>query len=104
MAHLARRLLARVLDRGLDEIAHDRVDVAADVADFGELGRLDFHERRIGEAREPPCDLGLAHAGRPDHQDVLGRDLLAQRVGDLLPAPAIAQRDRDRALGVAPGR
>ena len=49
--------------------------------------------------RQPPRDLGLAHAGGPDHQDVLGRDLLAQRLGHLLPAPAIAQRDRDRALG-----
>ena len=92
-------LLARLLDRGLDQIAHDRVDVAPDVADLGELGRLDLDERRVGEPREPARDLGLADAGRADHQDVLRRDLLAQRLGDLLPAPAVAQRDRDRALG-----
>ena len=30
-------LVAHELDRDLDEIAHDRVDVAADVADLGEL-------------------------------------------------------------------
>ena len=100
MPHFARRLLARVLDRRLHEIADDRVHVAADVADFGELGRFDFHERRIGEPREPPRDLGLAHAGRPDHEDVLRRDFLAQRFFDLLAAPAVAQRDRDGALGV----
>ena len=28
--------------------------------------------------RQPPRDLGLADAGRPDHQDVLRRDLLGQ--------------------------
>ena len=104
VAHLARRLLARLLDRDLDQVADDGVDVAADVADLGELGRLDLDEGRIGEPRQAPRDLGLADAGRPDHQDVLGRDLLAQRLGHLLAAPAIAQRDGDRALGVAPGR
>ena len=82
-----------------DQVADDRVDVAADVADLGELGRLDLDERRIGEPREPARDLGLADAGRADHQDVLRRDLLPQRLGDLLAPPAIAQRDRDGALG-----
>ncbi len=99
VAHLARFLFARLLDRGLHQVADDRIDVLADVTDFGELGRLDFDEGRIGEPRQPPRDLGLAHAGGPDHQDVLGRDLLAQRLGHLLAAPAVAQRDRDRALG-----
>src|SRR5690606_41435855 len=36
---------------------------------------------------------------RADHEDVLGRDLVAQRLVDLLAPPAIAQGDRDRALG-----
>ena len=98
---LAHRLLARLLDADLDQVAHDRVDVAADVADLGELGRLDLDERRVGEPREAARDLGLADAGRPDHQDVLRRDLLAQRLGDLLAAPAVAQRDRHRALRLA---
>src|SRR5205814_4227646 len=92
------RVLARLLDADLDQVAHDRVDVAADVADLGELGRLDLDERRFGEAREAPRDLGLADAGRPNHEDVLRRDLLAQRLGDLLPAPAVPERDGDRAL------
>ena len=99
IAHLARFGFARLLQRRLDQVADDRVDVAADVAHFGELGRLDLDERRFGEAREPARDLRLAHAGRADHQDVLRRDLLAQRLGHLLAAPAIAQSDRDRALG-----
>ena len=41
----------------------------------------------------------LPDAGRADHQDVLRRDLLAQRLGHLLAPPAVAQRDRDRTLG-----
>ena len=93
-----------LLDRDLDEVADDRVDVPADVADLGELGRLDLDERRVGEPRQAARDLGLADAGRADHEDVLRRDLVAQRLVDLLAAPAVAQRDRDRALGAAPGR
>ena len=48
----------------LDEIAHDLLDVAPDVADLGELGRLDLEERRAGELGEAARDLGLAAAGR----------------------------------------
>jgi hypothetical protein len=93
-------MLPCVLDRSLDEIAHDRVHVAPHIADFGELGRFDLDERRVGQAREPPRDLGLADARGADHEDVLRRDFLPQRIGDLLPPPAVAQRDRDRALRV----
>jgi hypothetical protein len=98
VAHLARLALARLLDRDFREIANDRVDVAADVTDLGELGRLDLDERRVGETRETARDLRLADSRRPDHQDVLRRDLLAQRLGHLLAPPAVSQRDRDRAL------
>ena len=92
----SRAIFTATSTRSLD----DRVDVAADVADLGELRRLDLHERRVRELREPARDLGLADAGRADHQDVLRRDLVAQRLVDLHAAPAVAQRDRDRALGV----
>ena len=96
------RLLSRVSGDGdLDKVAHDLLDVAADIADLGELGRLDLEERRAGELGQPARDLGLADAGRADHQDVLRHHLFAQLVVELQPAPAVAQRDRDRALGVA---
>ena len=98
-AHLLEPLLADHVDAELDEIADHRLDVAADVADLGELRRLDLDERRLREPRQPARDLGLADAGRPDHQDVLRRDLLGQLRRQLLPAHAVAQRDRDGALG-----
>ena len=93
-------LLLHEADADLDEVAHDLLDVAADIADLGELGRLDLEEGRAGELGEAARDLGLAAAGRADHQDVLRRHLFAQRAFELLPAPAVAQRDGDGALGV----
>ena len=92
--------LAGHRDRDLDQVAHDLLDIAADIADLGELGRLDLDERRLREPGEAAGDLGLAAAGRADHQDVLRQHLLAQFRGQLLAAPAVAQRDRDGALGV----
>src|SRR4029450_876276 len=74
---------------------------ATDVADPVDLGRRDRDEGRVRKAREAARDLGLAHAGGPDHQDVLGRDLVAQRLAALLATPAVPQRDRDRALCLA---
>ena len=99
-AHLALLLLEHQRHADLGEVADDRLDVAPDVADLGELRGLHLEEGRLGHLREPAGDLGLPDAGRPDHDDVLGGDLVAQLLGHLLPAPAIAQRDRHRALRV----
>ena len=87
-------------DADLDEIAHDLLDIAADIADFGEFRRLDLEKGRVGEPREAARDLGLAAAGRPDHQDVLWQDLLAHHAFEAQAPPAIAQGDRDGALRV----
>ena len=87
-------------DGEFDQVADDLLDVAPDVADLGELGRLDLEEGRLGEAGQTPRDLGLADAGRPDHQDILGQHLVAQLIGQLLAAPAVAQGDGDGALGL----
>ena len=92
-------LLAHHVDAHLDEIAHDGLDVAADVADLGELRGLDLEEGRVGQLRETSRNLRLAHAGRADHEDVLRHDLLGELGPELLAARAIAQRDGDRALG-----
>ena len=98
--HLLARGLAQHGDAGLHQVARDALDVAADVAHLGELGRLHLQERRLRQLRQTAGDLGLADAGGADHQDVLRHHLLAHRLRQLLAAPAVAQRDRDRALGV----
>jgi hypothetical protein len=56
-------LLAHQADGDLDQVADDLLDVAADIADLGELGRLDLDERRTGKARQAARYLGLADAG-----------------------------------------
>ena len=99
-AHLLHLGFARLLDSHLGQVTHDGVDVAADVTDFGELGRFDLDEGRIRQLGQTTGDLGLAHAGRSDHQDVLGRDFLAQRVTHLLTAPAVAQGHGHGFLGL----
>jgi hypothetical protein len=100
LAHRPAAALAFQADGLLDKIARNLLDVAADIADLGEFGRLHLHKRRVGELGETARNLGLAAPGRADHQDVLRRHLVAQRLRQLLPPPAIAQRHRDRALGV----
>ena len=93
-------LFAHEADADFDEIADDLFDVAADIADFGELRRLDLDERGAGQLGETAGNFRLADAGRPDHQDVLRHHLVAQLVGELLAAPAVAKRDGDSALGI----
>ena len=96
---VAPQLLFDHRDGDLHQVAHHRLAVPADIADLGEFARFDFEEGRSSELGESAGDLGLADAGRPDHQDVLRQDLVGHRAFDLLPPPAIAQGDGDRALG-----
>src|SRR5690606_22904319 len=83
------------------QIADDGLDVATDVTDLGELRCLDLDERRIRQAGQTACNLGLADTGRADHEDVLRGDLAPERLIDLGPPPAVAQRDGDSLLGLA---
>ena len=101
--HLHAHLLLDQPDAGFGEIADDALHVAADVADLGELGGLDLDERSTDQLRQPAGDLGFADAGGADEDDVLRGDVGAQFGGELLPPPAVADRDRDRLLrGVLP--
>ena len=99
--HVLALSLARLRDGDFDQVAHDLLDVAADVTHLGELGSFHLEERRARKPRQAARDFRLADAGRSDHQDVLRQHFLAQLFVKLHAAPAIAQRDRDRALGVA---
>ncbi len=100
VVHALLGLLTRHLHAGFDQILDDRVDFLADIAHFGELGGLDLGERRLGQLGQPARDLGLADAGRADHENVLGRDLAADGFIQLHAPPAVTQRDGDRALGL----
>ena len=75
-AHFLDALVAHHVDRDLDQIADHRFDVAADVADLGELRRLDLDERRMRQlaraaARSRSCrrrsgrSSGCSSAPRP---------------------------------------
>ena len=89
--HLFARAFAFEFEAGFDQVADDAVHVAANVADFGEFGRLDFDEWRFGEFCQAARDFGFADAGRANHQDVFRRDFAAHRLGDLPTTPAAAQ-------------
>jgi hypothetical protein len=93
-------LLAHQPHADLGEVADDAVHVATDVAHLCELGRLDFDERRAQEQRHAPRDLGFAHAGGADQDQVLGDNLVAQRRVDTQAAQAVADRHRHGALSL----
>ena len=100
VGHFVQALLAHHVDGDVHQVADHRLDVAADVADFGELAGLHLQERRVGQLRQPARDFGLADAGGADHEDVLRHHLLGHFGRQLLAADAVAQRDGDGALGV----
>ena len=74
--------------------------IAPDIADLGEFRRLDLDERRVHQLCQPTRDFRLAYAGRADHQNVLGDDLIPNLFRELSAAVSVAQGDGDRALGV----
>ncbi len=94
-------LVADHADGRFDQIADNLLHIAADIANFSELGRFNFQKRRIGELGEAPRDLGFPDAGWPDHQDVFWRDLFAQALRGLFTPPAIAQRQGNGAFRFA---
>jgi hypothetical protein len=99
-AYALDRLFTGQLVRHIGEVADDRLHVLADIADLGELGRLDLHERRVRQRGEAPRDLGLADAGGTDHQDVFRCHFFAHAWFQLHAPPAAAQCYRHGALGV----
>ena len=100
IGHFVQPLLADHVDGDIHQVADHRLDVAADVADFGELARLHFQKRRIGQPGQPARQFGLADAGGADHEDVLRHHLFGHLRRQFLAADAVAQRDGDGALGL----
>jgi hypothetical protein len=97
---LGPQLLPHEGDPDLDEVADHRLHVAPDVADLRVLAGLDLHERRTDDLAEPAGDLGLADAGRADHEDVLRENVPGHLGLELLAAPAVPDGDGDGPLGL----
>jgi hypothetical protein len=84
----------------IHQVPHHALHVPAHIAHLGVLGGLHLHEGHPQKLGEPPGDLRLAHARGPDHQDVLGRDLVPDVPRHLHAPPAVAQRHRHGLLGL----
>ena len=100
MTNFCHFLFAGQLDGDIHQVTNDAINLAADVADFGKLGCLDFDKRRFSQFGQTSRYFSLADTGRSNHQDVLWRNFAAERFVDLYPAPAIPEGDSDGALGV----
>ena len=91
--HKADGFFGKVADHGLD--------VAADVADFGVLGRFDLDEGSAGEGRDAAGDLCLADTGRPDEENVLRAHLFRHFRREAAGTPAVSEGDGYRSLRIA---
>jgi hypothetical protein len=85
--------LRRIVRRGLDEIANHGFHVAADVTHFGVLRGFHFYEWAACESRQASRNFRLPHAGRTDHQNILGQNIFGKLGRKFLAAHAIAQSD-----------
>src|SRR5258706_269158 len=98
LTHLRHALVMHHADRRVHEIAHNRIDIAADIADLREFGGLNFDEGCVGELGQPARDFRFAYPSRPNHEDVLRRDLRLYLDGQREAAIAVTQRNSYRPL------
>src|SRR5215831_3681046 len=86
---------------GLQQLEDDVLDLLADIAGFGERGRVCHGEGHIEDARERLRQQRLARAGRADQQDVRLRELDVVVLGLVVETlVVIMDRDREHLLGV----
>src|SRR3989442_9186685 len=86
---------------GLQQLEDDVLDVLADIAGFGERGRIRHGEGHIEDARERLRQQRLARAGWADQQDVRLRELDVVVLGLMVETlVVIMDRDREHLLGV----
>ncbi len=88
--HLFQLFLAHHVHGDFHQVADHRFHVPSHVTDLGEFGGFYLHEGRIGELGQAARNLRLAHAGGPDHDDVLGHDLFGDIGRQLLPAHPVS--------------
>ena len=99
-AHLFAHSFAGAVNGNVQQIADNRLHIAADIAYLGKFGCFHLNERRFGQPCQTAGNFGFADAGGTDHQNVLGHDFLTQVFGHLHPPPAVAQSDRHRLFGL----
>mmetsp|Transcript_17040 Transcript_17040/g.37038 ORF Transcript_17040/g.37038 Transcript_17040/m.37038 type:complete len:380 (-) Transcript_17040:71-1210(-) len=86
--------------RVLQQIPNDLIHVPPMEPDLRELRRLHFDKRCVHKLCQPPRDLRLTHARRPNHEHVFRHHFVPQLFRELLPPPPITKRDRHRALRI----
>ena len=77
-------------DCRIHKIAHHALDIAPDITDFRILRGFHLDKGSVHKLCKPSGDLGFTHAGWANHDDILGRNLLAQLVGKATSAIAVA--------------
>ena len=100
LLHSFHTLLAHHAHCGLGQVADDGFHIPAHIAHLGEFRGLDLDEGSLHQLGQTAGNLCFAHAGGADHQDILGNDFLLHGTGQLAAAPAVAQGNRHRALGL----
>ena len=99
--HFFEAFFAHHVDGDFDQVANHGLDVAAHVAHLGKLRCFHLEEGRTGQLGEAARNFSFAHAGWPNHDDVLGHDVVGDVGGQFLAALAVAQSDGNGALGGA---
>ena len=94
--------LLDVVVGGLDELEQDVLDVLADVAGFGQRGRVGDRERHVEDLGQRLGQQRLAAAGRAQQQDVglLQLDVVLIGLHHLHALVVVVDGDRQRALGL----
>src|SRR6266566_386496 len=89
--HFVEFFLADHVNGSLNEVAHHRLHVAADVANLRIFRSFDLDEWAAGQTRQAARDFRFSHAGGADHQNVLRQNVFGDFWRKLLAAHAIAQ-------------
>src|SRR5258707_323856 len=85
----------------LQQLEDDVLDILANIAGFGERGRIRHREGHVEDAREGLRQQRLAGAGRADQQDVRLRELDVVVLGLVVETlVVIMDSDREHLLGV----
>jgi hypothetical protein len=85
----------------LQELEDDVLHILADVAGFGQRGRVRHREGHVEDAGERLREQRLAAARGPDQQDVRFRQFDVGGLGGMVqPLVVVVYRDREHALGM----